>query len=301
MASVKAWISAFRLRTLPLSLSGIILGSFIAYSAGFWHGGIFAMALVTTLFFQILSNLANDLGDTLKGTDNADRVGPMRAVQSGEISVSAMKKGVAICSVLGLFSASFLIFLASERWTQSTVILYGILAVAATLAALGYTLGKKAYGYLGLGDIFVFLFFGLLSVLGVYGLYDSNFQILNILPACTIGFLSAAVLNLNNMRDRVNDAKSGKSTLVVKIGGDFAKMYHALLIIGAAVTFLIFLVKFNQEWSFISLLPFALLFLHLRKVMATKIPSEFDPELKKVALSTFLITVLFAVSVLISF
>ena len=223
---IKAWISAFRLRTLPLSLSGIILGSFIAFKIGEWNSLIFIFSVLTTVLFQIVSNLANDLGDTLKGADNEGRVGPVRSVQSGEIKVGEMKIAVAIFSLLSLISAGILIYLASISLTFNLIMTYLILAVLCVVAALMYTIGKKAYGYNGLGDLFVFVFFGLVSVLGVYTLYTNDFDVLNFLPAIAIGFLSTAVLNLNNMRDQVNDKQVSKNTLVVKIGSEKAVKYH---------------------------------------------------------------------------
>ena len=290
-------MKAFRLRTLPLSLSGILLGSFIAFRAEAWNGLIFGFALLTTLFFQILSNLANDLGDSQKGTDNAERIGPMRAVQSGEISMQAMKNAVILFSILSLLSAAYLVYIGTQDMPTSILLLYGILAVLCVLAAITYTVGKKAYGYSGFGDVFVFIFFGLVSVLGVYSLYTKSFDWQVIFPAITIGLLSTAVLNLNNMRDRVNDEKSGKRTLVVKMGGDIAKMYHAFLILGSLLAYIFFLARYENLLFFIGLLPYVLLLLHLRKVMQTKDPKAFDPELKKVALSTFALSLIFVILV----
>lgn len=293
MASFKAWISAMRLRTLPLSLSGILLGSSIAYGNGFWDNQIFAFALLTTVLFQILSNFANDLGDSLKGTDNDERIGPTRAVQSGEISIKAMKIAVAITSVFSFISAGVLIYFGSMDMPGSMIWFYGGLAVLAVLAAITYTVGKKAYGYSGLGDLMVLIFFGYVSVLGVYSLYAKSFLPINILPATAIGLLSAAVLNLNNMRDYKNDEVSGKMTLVVKIGPNAAKLYHALLIIISLSSIAVYIGKIGYPILFIALIPFLGLLLHLRKVMQTTDPKDFDPELKKVALLTFAIALLF--------
>lgn len=299
MTKTKAWLNAFRLRTLPLSLSGIILGSFIAFAAGYWNTAIFVLSLVTTLLFQILSNLANDLGDSQKGADNAERIGPARTVQSGLISLSEMKKAVILFSILGAVAAAALIYIGTQGMSSNILGLYAVLAILCILAAITYTIGKRAYGYSGFGDIFVFIFFGLVSVLGVYSLYSKTFDWQIVAPACTIGLLSTAVLNLNNMRDRINDAKVGKRTMVVKIGPNAAKLYHALLILGALAGMTWFLFQQHAMAVFIALLPFVILLLHLRKVMRTKEEQEFDPELKKVALSTFGIAVLFTIGVLI--
>lgn len=298
MSKTVAWIKAFRLRTLPLSLSGIIVGSSIALDQGHWNTTIFVLALLTTLFFQILSNLANDLGDSLKGADNEYRVGPMRSVQSGLISVFEMKMAVVIFVLLSLSTAIPLIIVGVEGLPKSILYLYIGLAVAAIIAAITYTMGKKAYGYSGLGDLFVFIFFGCVSVLGVYTLYAKSFDFNAILMALTIGVLSAAVLNLNNMRDQINDANVGKRTLVVKIGFRAAKLYHTGLIISAFVSLIIYSLVTSTVFL-ISLLPFSLLFIHLTKVWRTTTPKELDPELKKVALSTFLIALLFLIAVFI--
>lgn len=292
MNKSQAWISAFRLRTLPLSLSGIILGSGIAAYNGFWDMSIFTFSMITTVLFQILSNLANDLGDAQKGTDNSNRVGPERAVQSGKISASEMKVAVVLFSLLSAISAAWLIYIGTQNMPIEVLYTYGILAIFCILAAITYTVGKKAYGYHGLGDLMVFVFFGLVSVLGVYSLCAKSFDWLNVLPAITMGLLSVAVLNLNNMRDIINDRNSGKITLAVRMGSNFSKLYHSLLIMGSFIAMVYFLVEIKQELAFIGLLPYLVLFLHVRKVMATRDPKEFDPELKKVALLTFAIALL---------
>lgn len=290
---IKSWLEAFRLRTLPLSISGIIMGSFIAKSKGFWDISIFIFALLTTILFQIVSNLANDLGDSLKGTDNDNRVGPARTVQKGDISVSQMKIAVFIFSVLSLISAGYLIYISSNGMSQNTIYTYMILAFLSVLAAITYTVGKKAYGYYGLGDVFVFVFFGLVSVMGSYTLYSKIFDFVSLFPAITIGLLSTAVLNLNNMRDQDNDKLSNKNTLVVKLGFNRAKFYHFCLIMIALISYWGYF-KFELT-SLIYILPFVFLLIHLKKVVQVLDPKDFDPELKKVALSTFLLSLLFAI------
>ena len=291
---IQSWLKAFRLRTLPLSLSGIILGSFLAKKEGFWDGYIFVFALLTTLFFQILSNLANDLGDSQKGTDNQFRVGPMRSVQSGEISMKAMKLAVAIFTFLSLVSAAILIRISAVGMTKEVIWMYVLLAVLCVIAAITYTVGKKAYGYNGFGDLFVFIFFGLVSVLGSYTLYTKTFNPEIVFPAITIGLLSTAVLNLNNMRDQVNDKSSNKITLVVKLGKSKAKVYHFFLVLLAIISAVFFLQELNT-FRYLFLIPFCILTLHLQKVNNTQEEKDFDPELKKVALTTFLIAIMYAV------
>lgn len=297
MANSSDWISALRLRTLPLSISGILVGSFIAVYQGYWNPVIFSLALSTTLLFQILSNLANDLGDSLKGADNAGRVGPMRAVQSGAISKTAMKKAVIFTSAVSFISAGFLIYFGTKNLSVTSIYIYIGLAIASVLAAITYTIGKKAYGYNGLGDLFVFVFFGLVSVMGVYPLFSDMLSKELILPAVTIGFLSTAVLNLNNMRDRENDEKVGKRTLVVKLGAKNAKRYHFFLISTAFLSWILFLVLTKNWLGFISLIPAILFIKHLVFVAKNKVPKELDSQLKTVALGTFFISILYVISV----
>lgn len=299
MSKTKAWLSAFRLRTLPLSVSGIIVGSAVAFQQGVGNVLILVLALLTTLFLQILSNLANDLGDTLKGADNENRVGPTRAVQSGEISASQMKNAVILFAILAFSSALPLILIGTQNMPSVVLWTYFFLAVACVIAAITYTVGKKAYGYSGLGDVFVLIFFGFVSVLGVYSLYSKTFDFSLVLLALTIGLLSTAVLNLNNMRDHENDRQVGKNTLVVKLGFINAKKYHTVLILGAFITYLTYMIIHATPWSGIGLIPFILLFKHLVYVWKTTVPKTLDPELKKVALSTFFIALLFTISTLL--
>lgn len=299
MSKLKSWLSAFRLRTLPLSLSGIIVGSAVAYQHDVGNHLILVLALLTTLLLQILSNLANDLGDTQKGADNENRVGPERAVQSGAISAKQMKNAVILFALLAFSTATPLILIGTQQMPSIILWTYFFLAIACVIAAITYTVGGKAYGYSGLGDVFVFLFFGLVSVLGVYTLYAKAFDFTLTLLATTIGLLSSAVLNLNNLRDHENDAQVGKRTLVVKMGFKKAKIYHTFLINGAFISYCIYLYLNSLVLGLIGLLPFILLFKHLGKVHQTTVPKELDPELKKVALSTFFISILFTLSTLL--
>jgi len=303
MNKFKTWIGAMRLRTLPLSLSGIIVGSALAGSLGHWDSLIFLAAMSTTVLFQILSNLANDLGDSQKGTDNEHRVGPARAVQSGGISMLEMKRGVVVFVVLSCFSASGLIYLSLPNLTNNLLILYAGLAILSILAAMLYTLGKSAYGYSGLGDIMVFIFFGFVSVLGVFSLYGLTFEWLTILPAITIGSWSAAVLNLNNMRDVSNDEASGKRTMVVKMGYNRSKYYHITLIFVGLFAWLILVSIFifiTYSLSLLlALLPLLIIPGHLKKLLSVNHPSALDGELKKVALLTFFSSILFSLALLI--
>ncbi|WP_417887179.1 1,4-dihydroxy-2-naphthoate polyprenyltransferase [Zunongwangia sp.] len=296
MIKLKSWIGAARLRTLPLSLSGIIVGTAIAAHLGYFSIEIFALALATTLGLQILSNFANDYGDGVKGTDNDERIGPQRALQSGLITHQEMKTGIIITSVVTLLIAVSLIYVAfgSENFIYS--ILFFFLGIGAIAAAIKYTVGESAYGYKGLGDIFVFLFFGLVSVYGSYFLYANQLNALVLLPATAIGFLSAGVLNLNNMRDREPDERAGKITLAVKLGLSKARNYHYFLIFAAICCMLIYTVLSYQTWvDFLYIITFIPLLLHVNRVMKNKLPKLLDPELKFLSLSTFALALLFAV------
>lgn len=297
MSNTKAWFEAARLRTLPLSVSGILVGSFYAFSQGFSNWAILAFALITTLGLQVLSNFANDYGDGVKGTDNEHRIGPARAIQSGAISIDAMKKGIIITALLTLIAAVLLIYTSFGKENFAYSVFFFFLGLAAIAAAIKYTVGNSAYGYRGLGDIFVFIFFGLVSVLGCYFLFAKNIDSYIVLPAIALGLLSVAVLNLNNMRDQVGDALSGKNTLVVKMGSQRAKMYHYAIVVTALVLTLAFAVLSQfKPMQYIFLVAYLPFLIHLKTVVKNTVPRELDPELKKVALGTFFLSVLLCIA-----
>ena len=291
MILLKTWISAVRLRTLPLSISGILVGLALAKINGEWDAVLFWGAISTTLLFQITSNLANDLGDTLKGTDTDKRIGPMRGVQSGLISKKTMTSAILLTIVLSAFSSIFLIYYCSKTLTTSAILIYGVLALLCIIAAITYTIGKKAYGYHGLGDLMVFIFFGAVSVNGSFGLFGNPLNMQTILACISIGAWSVGVLNLNNMRDQENDKQSNKNTLAVKFGYNGAKNYHIGLIIIGIISWTILLfslyVKDYNAIYFIALLPYFFFIKHLLKIKIIELPKDFDPELKVLALSTF--------------
>ena len=299
---MKHWIQAARLRTLPLSVSGIIVGSFYAMSQALFNWNIVILALLTTLGFQVLSNFANDYGDGIKGTDNEDRVGPKRAIQSGVISPKQMKNALIITSLLTLLSAIALIYVAFKDHNLLFSFIYLLLGILAIASAIRYTVGNSAYGYRGFGDLFVFIFFGLVSTLGIYFMFAKEMDWLLILPATSIGFLSVAVLNLNNMRDEESDRKSNKNTIVVKMGASNAKFYHYFLIISAMILIVGF--SYFKDFTFdqyLYAIAFFPLLKHLKTVYTNKNPKELDPELKKVALSTFALSVLLSLSMIYFF
>lgn len=304
MTKTQAWVKAFRLRTLPLSFSNIILGTALAAQTQSIQYTVFGLTLLTTLLLQILSNLANDYGDAEKGTDNDQRVGPQRAIQSGAITQNEMKKAMVLFSFLAFLSGIALLFVAFDgqiNWYFLTFILLGVASIG---AAIKYTVGKGAYGYAGLGDVFVFIFFGLVGVMGTYYLQTQALDWKMLLPASTMGFFSSAVLNLNNMRDIVNDKEMGKHTLVVKLGAQKARMYHFLLFVLADVFYAtyVFLVGENDShlWMWLPLIVMVVIHVvHLKKVFSVTDPKNYDPELKKVALSALLFAVLVWIAVVL--
>lgn len=298
---LKTFIRAARLRTLPLSVSGIVMGSALAYSQGVLRTDIFVGALITTILLQVLSNFANDYGDGVKGTDNHNRIGPERALQSGKVTRNEMKIAIVLTALLALLAAITLISKAFGKNHLSYTLVFIGLGIASVVAAIKYTVGKSAYGYRGLGDLFVFLFFGWLSVLGSYFLYTHQLPWKIVLPASSVGFLSVAVLNLNNMRDYENDKAVGKNTLVVKIGTSWAKYYHYYLVVLAMLLMLIYSVMhLHMRWKLLYLLAFLPLTLHLIRVKKNQELNALDKELKVVAFSTFLLSVLFFVGQLLS-
>ena len=295
MPKISAWISAARLRTLPLSISGIIVGSSLGAIESFWESSIFWLAILTTIGFQVLSNFANDYGDGIKGTDE-DRVGEKRLVASGIISPKQMKRAMILTTIITIFIAILLIYKAFGKDHFLLSLLFFGLGIASIIAAIKYTVGKKAYGYSGFGDLFVFLFFGLLSVLGSYFLFTKNLNWELLLPASTIGLLSVAVLNLNNMRDIHSDSEHNKKTLVVILGASKAKIYHyTLLVLAMFATLLFTAINYQSPIQFIYIIAFIPMLLNIKTVYFNKESKLLDSELKKVALSTFLFALLFGV------
>lgn len=289
--SIKPWIQAARLRTLPLSVSGIIVGSAYAYYQGFSDWRIVVLALLTTLGLQVLSNYANDYGDGVKGTD-ANRIGEKRLVAAGVITAEQMKKAVIITAILTFIIALLLIYIAFGKENFALSLIFILLGIGSIGAAIKYTVGKSAYGYSGFGDLFVFIFFGLVSVVGSNFLFTHFIDWKLFLPATAIGLLSVAVLNLNNMRDIENDKIAGKNTLVVKMGLKWAKKYHEIILAIGMLSFMVFLMLIKT-----SLLPVLLInipiIMNMNKVNKSEKYEDFDPELKKVALSTFALSLLF--------
>ena len=301
MANLKTWIRAARLRTVLLSFSGVLLGGFLAVSVGLSAGSgalTIVFCALTAILLQILCNFANDYGDFKSGVDGANRVGPQREMQSGEITEKGMQKAIVFSALLCLLSGGTLIFLCA-RLTWQELAVFAALGIGAVLAAMLYTLGKHPYGYRGLGDLYCFLFFGWAAVAGTFYLATKVLDFSVLLPASAMGFLSNAVLNINNMRDYENDKASGKNSLVVKLGQKKAFIYHCLLIVGAFLCLTVYLVlKHAPVYSYMFLLLFLLFFKDLRAIKTTK-PELLDPFLGRQVKHSFLVVVVFGVLLII--
>ena len=294
----KLWFSAARLRTLPLSVSGIFVGSFASFTDNNFNSSIFFLAIATTISYQVLSNFANDYGDGVKGTD-INRIGPKRTVQSGLITSKEMKKIIIATSIISFLLTISLVF-TSFKNSPFYLLLFLILGLLAIIAAIKYTVGDNPYGYIGFGDLFVFIFFGLISVLGSNFLFTSKLNLSLLYPALTIGFLSVGVLNLNNMRDIQNDKLVGKKTMSARMGIDNSKFYHFLLISISIILMVSFLIKEKSYSPILTLLTFVniiWLVYDLYRVYKIKDPKEFDFFLKPLVLAT----VFYSISLSINF
>jgi len=284
-----AWLTAARLRTLPLSLSGIFFGATVALAIKNFNPSVFHWALIVTISLQVLSNFANDLGDGLKGTDNENRIGPKRALQAGLLSARELKIGIVVLAILTGLAIYQLLQGANLNSTSYAVL--AVLGALSIVAALTYTLGKKPYGYYGLGDFMVFFFFGGVAVLGTIILFTPKIPYSTIGYTLTAGSLSTAVLNLNNMRDHQSDKASGKNTLVVRMGVERAKIYHYLLLITAFIGFTFSTITVLSSSSVFLVLAFVFLIPHIQKVRKVEDYRNLDDELKKIALFCFLLSV----------
>lgn len=296
---MKKWIEAFRLRTLPLALASIGMGTFLAAYQNKFNSLIFALASLTTVFLQILSNLANDYGDTQNGADHVDREGPSRAVQSGAITTQQMKVAISIFVGLSLISGCTLLFVSFGLDKLYYILSFLGLGVLCILAAIKYTAGKNPYGYAGLGDISVLVFFGFVGVLGSCYLYTQTIQLHNLLPAISLGLLSTGVLNINNIRDIDSDQVAGKKSIPVRLGKKKARVYHWLLLCGAMVCTLWFtVINYNSPFQYLFLLASPLFLINGINVQKKYDAMQIDPYLKHLALSTVFFTILFGLGLL---
>lgn len=289
----EAWLHAVRLRTLPLALASILAGSFLAMWQESFRWEILLLASLTTVFLQILSNLSNDYGDTVHGADSAERQGPIRAVQSGMISLPEMKRAMYLFGFLSLVSGLLLIYMALEDW--KLFLLFLGIGLSAIWAAITYTSGKNPYGYAGLGDISVFIFFGLTGVLGTYFLHTLSFEPRAVLIAVSLGCFSTAVLNINNIRDIESDEKAGKKSIPVRIGRSNAVKYNWALLALGYVGLIGFVAATNQPYAFLAALVWPIMMKVGYGVQHAKNSAETDPFLKRMAISTLLWTLLFGI------
>ena len=292
----EAWLHAVRLRTLPLALASIFAGSFLAAWKEAFRWEILLLASLTTIFLQILSNLSNDYGDTVHGADSAERQGPVRAVQSGMISLLEMKKAMYFFGALSLISGLLLTYIAVQD-LKIFLIFLG-LGLAAIWAAITYTSGNNPYGYAGLGDVSVFLFFGLLGVLGTYFLHTLSFDLNSLWIAISVGSFSTAVLNINNIRDIESDQKAGKRSIPVRIGRKKAVVYNWGLLALGYLALLFFAINSENHLSLLAFLAWPIMMKVGYGVQHAKSSAETDPFLKKMALSTLLWVILFGIGLI---
>lgn len=292
------WIHAARLRTLPLASASILTGGILAASESGFRLPVFILALATTFLLQIMANLANDYGDSVHGADNKSRIGPERTVQSGRISRTAMIRAIILTGIITAMTGVALILVSTwGRWILTTI--FASIGLLSIWAAIRYTAGSKPYGYLGHGDISVFIFFGLVGVYGSYYLNTLEHNPMILLPAAGIGLLSTGVLNLNNMRDHRQDVKSGKMTLAVKFGFKPARIYHACLLLIALVAVEVFStvngIALFQRLYLLTVIP---IIHHLISVSRVKNPVDLDPHLKRLSLMTLLYAAAFSINIL---
>lgn len=292
---IKAWIQAFRLRTLPLTFSCILMGAFLADADEAFRWDILVWTLLTTLFLQVLSNLANDYGDASSGVDGIHRSGPKRTVSSGLIAKKEMKNSLIVFSLLSLFSGIYLLSIAFEgQWIEVMVFL--VLGMASIAAAIKYTIGKRPYGYAGFGDLFVLIFFGLVGVGGSYYLHTHLLNYWIFLPATSCGLLAVGVLNVNNIRDIESDRASGKYSIPVRLGRKNATLYHFMILTLAVICMFTFVMgRHFSLGAYLFLLVIPLLIVNAMAVKNKKTAAELDPYLKQLALSTLMFVLLFGV------
>ncbi len=301
MVKIKYYIESLRLHTLPLALSSIFMGNFIALGKGNFQWSIALLATLTALSLQILSNVANDYGDSLSGVDVEGRIGPERVIAAGKVSPAEMKRLIYLFAVLSVISGAGLLSSAKFDFLSVEFLFFLVLGTLAIWAAVKYTMGENPYGYRGLGDIFVFLFFGIVATGGTVFLYGGGFDPLVLLPASAMGCLSTGVLTLNNMRDIENDAKFGKFTVVVKMGSGRARYYFLFLMLLALVCMVVYgLFSFRNILQWIFLPAFVPIFGLVVFVFREKNPQGLRPCLKQLVLSTFLLVLLFGLGTVMS-
>ncbi|HEY1843618.1 MAG TPA: 1,4-dihydroxy-2-naphthoate polyprenyltransferase [Buttiauxella sp.] len=295
----QAWLESLRPRTLPLAFASIVCGSALAYWQGVFDPAVALLALLTAGLLQILSNLANDYGDAVKGSDKEDRIGPLRGMQKGVITQPQMKRALIVTVVLICLSGLSLVAVACR--TPADFIGFMVLGLMSIVAAITYTVGTRPYGYMGLGDISVLVFFGWLSVAGSWYLQAHMLAPLVFLPATACGLLATAVLNINNLRDIDSDRENGKNTLAVRLGPVLARRYHVCLLMGSLLCLAVFnLVWLKSLWGWLFILAAPILFKQAMFVMREKEPVAMRPMLERTVKAALLINLLFAIGVVLS-
>ncbi|MFN7008267.1 1,4-dihydroxy-2-naphthoate polyprenyltransferase [Proteus mirabilis] len=298
ISRTQTWLESLRPKTLPLGLIAIVTGSALAYWTGHFELPIALLAILTAGTLQILSNLANDYGDAVKGTDTEERLGPLRGMQKGVITPAQMKKALIINVIISCVSGIALIIVACKK--PEDAIGFLVMGLLAIVAAITYTVGKRPYGYMGLGDISVLIFFGWLSVIGTYYLQANAFNIVTLLPATACGLLSVAVLNINNMRDLENDIQAGKNTLAVRLGASGSRIYHTCVIAIAIICLIVFTLIYMHRWTaWLFLLAVPMLLLHIKRVNADLSGEAMRPLLEHMVKAALLTNILFSLGLVL--
>jgi 1,4-dihydroxy-2-naphthoate polyprenyltransferase len=276
------------------------MGSFLAAAEQKFDWTILILSILTATFLQILSNLSNDYGDSVHGADSESRVGPKRAVQAGHISSASMKKAIWLFSILSLVTGITLLIVAIKFSPVNFLILF-LIGLLSIVAAIKYTAGDNPYGYAGLGDISVFIFFGLVGVLGTYYLQAQSLSFDLVLPAASCGLFSVAVLNVNNIRDIESDKHAGKKSIPVRIGRQNAVIYHwSLLITGVTGTAIYTSINYHHFFQWLFLLSLPLLVVNGIMVWKIKDSAKLNPYLKQMAISTLIFVLSFGAGLLLS-
>lgn len=300
-SSFKVWLAAARPRTLALAVASTGLGLFLAAAGGLFQGLLAALTVLTAILLQILSNLANDYGDSLHGADSQERVGPRRAVQSGLISRKQMRNAIAAVVALTMICGLAMVWLAFGAQAILLVLLFLLLGAAAIWAAIAYTASSRPYGYAGLGDLFVFVFFGWVAVAGSYYLQRHALPLDVFLPATSCGLFAVGVLNVNNIRDRESDRRAGKFSVPVRLGLRRARLYHwALLLGGLGAALLYVLLNYHSPWQFLFILSAPLFVANGLAVSRRVEAAQLDPLLKQLSISTLLFVLTFGLGQLLA-
>jgi 1,4-dihydroxy-2-naphthoate octaprenyltransferase len=297
---LKPWIIAARLRTLPLAVSNILLGSFLAYNQGKFSVIILLLGLATAVLLQVLSNFANDYGDYVNGADEKRISKYERVLQSGKISPKQMRWMLIILTLLTFVTGISLIVLATRALGTIALVVFVGIGILCIIAAITYTIGKKPYGYIGMGDIAVFIFFGIVGVCGIYVLQTRQWNWHVLFPAASFGLLSMGVLNINNIRDFESDRISAKKTLVVRIGLEKAKIYHAWLILVAVILGIVStLLAFHSAFQLIYLLTIPFFIMNVYRVRSSKYSCMLDDELRNLSLTAFFFSVTYGLGLIL--